>query len=93
MMKRHAEAGKKKYSDNVGHINSNRVVQTIFDEAFMNFMDNKKVRKGLKGKTSTKRSTKELKNLEELKLDESSSDESDQKMFSSDSNSSDDDQA
>jgi len=41
-MKRHAEAAKKKYSDNVGPINSNREVQTIFNEAFMNFMDNKK---------------------------------------------------
>ena len=88
-MKRHAEAVKKKYSDNVGHINSNREVQTIFNEAFMNFMDNKKARK----KKSTKRSAKELKNFEELKLDESDSDESDRKMFSSDSESDDDDKA
>ena len=88
-MKRHADAVKKKYSDNVGHINSNREVQTIFNEAFMNFMDNKKARK----KKSTKRSAKELKNFEELKLDESDSDESDRKMFSSDSESDDDDKA
>jgi len=71
-MKRHAEAVKKKYSNNVGHINSNCEAQTIFNEAFMNFMDNKKKRKG---KNPSKRSKKELKNLEELKLDESSSDE------------------
>jgi len=64
-MKRYAEAVKKKYSNNVRHINSNREVQTIFNEAFMNFMDNKKARK----KKSTKRSAKELKNFEELKLD------------------------
>jgi len=76
---------KKKYSDNVRHINSNREVQMIFNEAFMNFMDNKKTRKGLKGKKSAKRSAKVLKNFEGLKLDESSSHESDQKMFSSDS--------
>jgi len=56
-------------------------------------MDNKKVRKVLKGKKSTKRSTKELKNFEELKLDESSSDKSESKIFSSDSDSSEDDQA
>jgi len=76
---------KKKYSDNVRHINSNREVQMIFNEAFMNFMDNKKTRKGLKGKKSAKRSAKVLKNFEGLKLDESSSHELDQKMFSSDS--------
>jgi len=92
-MKRHAEAVKKKYSNNFGHINLNHEVQMIFNEAFMNFMDNKKVRKGLKGKKSTKHNTKELKNFEELKLDESSSNKSDRKMFSSDSDSSDDDQA
>ena len=66
-MKHHAEAVKKKYSDNVKHINSNREVQTIFNKAFMNFMDNKKARK----KKSAKRSAKELKNFEELNLDES----------------------
>jgi len=88
MMKRHAEAVKKKYSNNIGHINSNREVQTIFNEEFMNFMDNKKKRKG---KKPSKCSEKELKNFEELKLDESSSDNSDHKMFSSDSDSSDDD--
>ena len=92
-MKRHAAAVKKKYFDNIGHINSNREVQTIFNEAFMNFMDNKKVRKFLKGKKHMKHSEKELKNFQELKLDESSSDELDRKMFSSDSDSSDDDQA
>jgi len=37
----------------------------------MNFMDNKKVRKG---KKPSKHSKNELKNFEELKLDESSSD-------------------
>jgi len=92
-MKRHAVAVQKKYSGDVGHINSNCEAQTIFNEAFMNFMDNKKARKGLKGEKSSKYSAKELKNFEELKLDESSSDESDQKMFSADSESSDDDQA
>jgi len=89
-MKRHAEAVKKKYSDNIGHINSNLEVQMIFNEEFMNFMDNKKKRKG---KKPSKCSEKELKNFEELKLDESSSDNSEHKMFSSDSDSSDDDQA
>jgi len=83
-MERHAEAVKKKYSDNVGHINSNCEVQ---NEAFMNFMDNEKARKGPKGKKNAKRSAKEL------KLDESSSDESGRKMISFDSDSSDDDRA
>jgi len=64
-MKRHAEAVKKKYSNNAGHIHLNRKVQTIFNEAFMNFMDNKKVRKGLKCKivqNAVPRNSKTLKN-------------------------------
>jgi len=47
-MKRHSKAVKKNHPNNVRHINSNCEVQMIFNEAFMNFMENKKISKGKK---------------------------------------------
>ena len=87
-LKRHSAVLKKKYAENIGNINSNKEVQTMFNEAFSTFMDKQKKKKA---KKDSKKSAKELKNFEEMKLDASSDDSSDdEKLFSSDSDTTDD---
>lgn len=75
-MKRHADTLKSKYSKDIKNINRDKQIQTMFKEVMTQYTEQANAKRKKKYR---KKSEQELKAFEEMKLDESSASENDEK--------------